>query len=310
MASAPAIEGTGPVAYASGWTPSERTRRKVLEPLRRRVLGPLFTRLGYDLLPAVPEWEHRPLSRREVDRLVRGAAHHIAVDLEAAGIAVPEDMEGLVRAFYDDICQCPVRQKHGGNGFNGALELFVAARALAPDVIIESGVFRGLTTWVLRKACPEARIFCFDAVFANLQHRDPAATYHEADWSGYDFGGLDLSRALAFFDDHIDQARRIIEAGERGLRHLVFDDNTAAHRIHAHGGPAFPTVDMVLADDLPTEPVRWLRNGREFVYEVDASVIGAVRERVETVRNFDDLHGVTGYSPARLTYVKLKDRRI
>lgn len=309
MVSAPAIEGTGEVACAPRWMPSERTRRKVLEPLRRRVLGPLFTRLGYDLLPAVPEWEHRPLSRREVDRLVRGAAHHIAVDLEAAGLPVPADMEGLVRSFYDEIRSCPVRQKHGGNGFNGALELFVVARVLQPDVIIESGVFRGLTTWVLRKACPEARIFCFDAVFSNLQHRDPSAIYYEADWSGFDFGGIDLSPALAFFDDHIDQARRIIEAEKRGLRHLVFDDNTAAHRIHSHGGPAYPTVDMVL-DDIPTEPVRWLRNGREFVYEADPSVVEAVRARVETVRHIDDLHGVTGYSPARLTYVKLKDRRI
>jgi len=304
-----ASQEMGRVVRPFGWAQSERARKRVLEPLRRRVLSPFFTRLGYDLLPAVPEWEHRPLSTREVDRLVRGAAHRIGEDLESAGISAG-DVEPLVRQFFDAIHGCPVRQKHGGNGFNGALELFVVARMLDPDVIIESGVFRGLTTWVLRQACPEARLFCFDAVFANLQHRDPAATYSEADWSLYDFGDLDLSRALVLFDDHIDQARRLAEADRRGLRHLVFDDNTPAHCIHAHGGPAFPTIDMVLSDDLGDEPVRWRRNGREFVYVPDPAAIAALRDRVELARNLDDLHGVTGYSPARLTYCKLKNRPV
>ncbi|MFC6747440.1 hypothetical protein ACFQFG_24970 [Methylobacterium persicinum] len=34
----------------------------VLERLRRKVLGPLFDRLGYDLVPASPDWSHRPTS--------------------------------------------------------------------------------------------------------------------------------------------------------------------------------------------------------------------------------------------------------
>jgi predicted O-methyltransferase YrrM len=34
--------------------------------------------------------------------------------------------------------------------------LYVLMRALAPEVIVESGVFRGLTTWVMRQACPQA----------------------------------------------------------------------------------------------------------------------------------------------------------
>ena len=36
----------------------------MMERLRRKVLAPLFDRLGYDLVPAAPDWSHRPTSPR------------------------------------------------------------------------------------------------------------------------------------------------------------------------------------------------------------------------------------------------------
>ncbi len=276
-----------------------------LERLRRRVLEPLFTRLGYDLLPAVPEWEHRPLSEREVARLVAQTAARLDADLAAAGLADQEGSERTVRAFLDLIRACPVRQKRGGNGFNGALQVYAVVRALQPAVIVESGVFRGLTTWLMRQAAPEARILCFDPNLGNLHYRDPAARYSTDDWSTHPFEGADLSGALAFFDDHISQARRIREASERGIQRILFDDNAAAHRIHGHGGPAFPTLSMVM-DETPGEPIRWMRNGREFSYAPDAAFLADVRRRIALAHDFDDLHAATGYSPARISYVLLR----
>ena len=277
-----------------------------LERLRRRVLEPLFTRLGYDLLPAAPEWEHRPLSEREVSRLVAQAALRLEADFAAAGIKPTEEPETTVRAFLDLIRACPVRQKRGGNGFNGALQVYAVVRVLQPAVIVESGVFRGLTTWLMRQASPGAAIFSFDPNLGNLHFRDPQARYSTDDWSTFDFRGIDLSEALAFFDDHISQARRIQEADARGIRRILFDDNAAAHRIHGHGGPAYPTLSMVM-DDPPGEPIRWMRNGREFAYSPDPALFADVRRRIALAHDFDDLHAATGYSPARISYVALRD---
>ncbi len=47
-------------------------------------------------------------------------------------------------------------------------------RALNPEVIVESGVFRGLTTWVMRQACPQAEIFCFDPDLSGCATAIPA----------------------------------------------------------------------------------------------------------------------------------------
>ena len=277
----------------------------LMERLRRRLLGPLFDRLGYDLVPAVPDWTHRPVSAREVDRLLSGAASQLAQDIAASGIACRHDLRALTEEFWELIPRAPVRQRRGGSGFNGALQLFVLMRALEPDSVIESGVFRGLTTWIIRQARPEAELFCRDPDLSRLQYRDAHAHYCTGDWSTADWSGLDPARTVAFFDDHVAQARRVVEARARGLTRLVFDDDVAAHRIHAHGGPAHPTIAMVEALRDDPEPIRWQRNGRVFEQPGLDPVARRAARLIARAHAFDDLHRATGYSPARLTYVQL-----
>ena len=277
-----------------------------LERLRRKVLSPLFDRLGYDLVPAAPDWSHRPTSPREVTTLLDAAAAILERDLAAAGIPAGGDIRARVQAFWDLIPSAPVRQRRGGSGFNGALQLYVAMRALQPDFVVESGVFRGLTTWVIRQACPHARIFCHDPDLSGLQYRDPQARYSTADWSTADWSVLDPAATVAFFDDHVAQGRRVVEAHARGLTRLLFDDDAAGHRIHAHGGPAHPTIAMITGPERSPEPIRWTRNGRAFEQPADDALVRQAAGLILRAHAFDDLHRATGYSPARLTSVTLR----
>ncbi|WP_267423941.1 hypothetical protein [Methylobacterium sp. GC_Met_2] len=277
-----------------------------LERLRRKVLGPLFDRLGYDLVPAAPDWSHRPTSPREVATLLEAAAAILERDLAAAGLTLDGPVIDPVRTFWSLIPTAPVRQRRGGSGFNGALQLYVAMRALKPAFVIESGVFRGMTTWVIRQACPEARIFCHDPDLSGLHYRDRQARYSTADWSTADWSMLDPASTVAFFDDHVAQGRRVVEAQARGLTRLLFDDDAAGHRIHAHGGPAHPTIAMITGPERSPEPIRWTRNGRQFEQPVDDELIRRAAGLIARSHAFDDLHRATGYSPARLTSVTLR----
>ena len=277
----------------------------MLERLRRRVLGPLFDRLGYDLVPAAPDWTHRPTSPREVLLLLNTAAEILEADLAAAGIVPGASVGEMVREFWELIPSAPVRQRRGGSGFNGALQLYVAMRALEPRFVIESGVFRGLTTWVIRQACPEATIHCHDPDLSGLQYRDAGAAYSRGDWSRADWSGIDPAATVAFFDDHVAQGRRVVEASARGITRLLFDDDAAGHRIHAHGGPAHPTIAMIADPERVPEPIRWTRNGRTFEQPADDALVRQAAGLIARTHAFDDLHRATGYSPARLTYVEL-----
>lgn len=211
----------------------------------------------------------------------------------------------IVQDFYDLIATSPVQAKKGGNGFNGCLQIYAVARLLQPKVIIESGVFRGQTTWVLRQACPEATFFCFDVDFSNLKYRDRNAIYAQADWSEFDLSAIPADSTLCFFDDHIDQGRRVLEAKARGFSQLLFDDNASAARIHTVGGPPIPSLDMLMDDKLDGQSLSWTYRGKRYGCTIDTGTAKAVRKTVATLRNFADMHRVTGYTPARITYVSL-----
>ena len=281
-----------------------------LKALPKSELKRFWADLGYILLPAAPEWHDRPETDVQRERLLAGITAALTADLAAIPDvnADAETIATIVRDFYDLIPTSPVPAKKGGNGFNGCLQIYAVARLLQPKVIIESGVFRGQTTWVLRKACPKATIFCFDVDFSNLQYKDRDAIYSQADWSSFDLSAIPASETLCFFDDHIDQGRRVLEARARGLTRLLFDDNAGASRIHTVGGPPIPSLDMLMDASLDGADLAWSYRGKRYGCHIDTPVAKDVRNAVASLRNFADMHAVTGYTPARITYVSLRDR--
>lgn len=291
----------------------EKGRSVLLEELRefpKSELKRFWADLGYILLPAAPEWHDRPATDLQRERLLGAVTQALAEDIGAApdlaAAAAGQDLAAIVRDFYGLIVKSPVNAKKGGNGFNGCLQIYAVARLLKPRVIIESGVFRGQTSWILRQACPDATLFCFDVDFSNLVYKDRDALYTQADWSGFDLSGLPLNETLAFFDDHIDQGRRVLEAEARGLSHLLFDDNAPASRIHTVGGPPIPSLDMLMDPSLDGRSLSWTYRGKTYGCKIGAADAQQVRKAVVALRNFADMHRVTGYTPARITYVSLR----
>lgn len=268
--------------------------------------------LGYILLPAAPEWQDRPATDLQRERLLEAISAALSADIAACpdladlpGRDGAPSVATLVREFYDLIPTSPVNAKKGGNGFNGCLQVYAVARLLKPKVLVESGVFRGQTTWILRQACPQATLFCFDVDFSNLVYKDREAIYTQADWSDFDLSSLPADETLVFFDDHIDQGRRVLEAQGRGLTRLLFDDNAPASRIHTVGGPPIPSLDMLMDPELDGQDLAWTYRGKRYGCHIDAVQAQQVRKAVVALRNFADMHRVTGYTPARITYVSL-----
>lgn len=203
-----------------------------------------------------------------------------------------------VRDFYSIINGCPIPRAEWGSGFNTLLVLFVVTRILRPSLIIESGTFSGTSAWVFRKACPDAQVHCFDITFDNLRYRDPAITYHSHDWAERPLSFRVVPNSFGFFDDHVNQAKRIVEAQERGIRSLVFDDNVPAHALFRDGLPPVPTVDMLFDDSLRDgEILEWVSVGRKFRYIHDAAFAAHARSLIRRAHKFPELIAATGYAP-------------
>jgi hypothetical protein len=260
-------------------------------------------------MPISPETD-RPLSPHLIDRLHRRIAARLAPSFAEAGLPADEGrLLDPVRHFFALYEERPVADNTGGSGVNDSLALFLVATLAAPRLIVESGVHKGHGTWLLRRACPEAAIHAFDIDLSGLVHRDPAARYHQGDWSSVALGPVDGAAGLAFFDDHVNQCRRVREAYERGFRLLVFDDNFPADQLYATGVPPVPTLAMLLDPELaPGTELAWLRRGKPRTYTYAAEDTYGAAGLVERVVALPDLAPATRYPPqSGLTVVRLRE---
>ena len=124
----------------------------------------------------------------------------------------------------------PLVKNSGGTGLVSGFMLWCTVRALDPLHIIESGAYRGLGTWLLRKAAPTAQITVLSPAKPTLYiDARNDSVYHVGsgfkDFVKFPWDGIDKERTLIFFDDHQSEYRRTLEAFARGFRHLFFDDN-------------------------------------------------------------------------------------
>ncbi|KAG6727842.1 hypothetical protein I3842_02G144900 [Carya illinoinensis] len=136
----------------------------------------------------------------------------------------------------------PIKNNMYGMGFDHSFGLWFTARWLKPDLMIESGAFKGHSTWVLRQAMPDIPIVSLSPrhpekyLKKGPAYVDGNCTYFAGkdfvDFGNVDWGSVmkkhgitDLSRVLIFFDDHQNELKRIKQALKVGFQHLVFEDN-------------------------------------------------------------------------------------
>ena len=147
--------------------------------------------------------------------------------------------EALLESLHEFAALFEHRPFDNVQGLRGvsAFALYWFVRRLAPRAIIEVGVWRGFSTWLLEQAAPSAEVHCFDPIFF-LEHliprwrmgrvyRSRRARYSSQDFSCAPIREIVAGRAdtLAFFDDHQDKLPRLRQCAAAGIRHVVFDDN-------------------------------------------------------------------------------------
>lgn len=136
-----------------------------------------------------------------------------------------DELEKLIIEFLKLYALRPIQNNDGGVKSVGAFSLWFFLRRINPNLVIESGVWKGLTTWLIESSLPDANIICLDPHPEVRQYTSKKAIYPSMDFADMDFGNENLSNALVFFDDHQNAYKRVLQAWEKGFKHLIFDDN-------------------------------------------------------------------------------------
>ncbi len=289
-------------------TPEAREDMRV--SLNRR----LYHRIGLDLRKKRDESEFasRMTSDAQVRRLKRIAEETASGFLSGPAAFLGVDVDGidaLVDDFFATYPERPVQDNEGGTKFADSFWLYVLTRLIKPDFIVESGVHRGHSTWLMHTARAIATMHCFDVSFRSVVWRDAKAAYYENDWMETLLSAPPVGTAMCYFDDHISHAKRIVEAHKRGFRTLLFDDDFPAHHLHATGHPPLPTLAMI-ADGalLDGETITWTRHGKEKSWTVDLAEHEAARTLIAHYAKTPDLGPLLRMRPqSGIAVVRLKD---
>ncbi|CAI9281183.1 unnamed protein product [Lactuca saligna] len=150
-------------------------------------------------------------------------------------------LQGL-EAFVPIYETRPIKNNMYGMGFDHSFGLWFITRWLKPELMIESGAFKGHSTWILRQAMPNTPIISLTPrhpakyLLKGPAYVDQNCTYF-AGKDFVDFGNVnwskvmkkhgvnDSSQVLIFFDDHQNELKRLKQALKAGFSHLVFEDN-------------------------------------------------------------------------------------
>lgn len=135
------------------------------------------------------------------------------------------NLRSLVNEFLEIYELRPILDNHGGMTFNHSFAVWAILKTMNPKFVIESGVYRGHSTWLIEQACPSAKLFCLDLDFSNLLYKSGSAVYIQRDLTQVDWSAITPKDTVVFFDDHMNALARLKELWWLGFCHAIFEDN-------------------------------------------------------------------------------------
>ncbi|MGB7416364.1 MAG: hypothetical protein WA902_19325 [Thermosynechococcaceae cyanobacterium] len=128
-------------------------------------------------------------------------------------------------------------ENSGGMKLNSAFSYYFLLKKINPNFVVESGIWRGFSTWLIEETLENPKVLCLDPVLMmplNLGevYRSKNATYSTHDFSCSEIRlGLD-NEACVIFDDHQNALPRLEQAAQYGFKHIIFDDNLYKDTYH------------------------------------------------------------------------------
>src|SRR5208283_3916163 len=113
-----------------------------------------------------------------------------------------------------------------------------------------------------------------------------------------DFSNFSTAPKMVYFDDHLDQGRRLFEASQRKIDLAIFDDDFSilTFASMAHGGDALPKISFILDESLSDgESIVWSAGGRKYEWKVDIQKIEQLRSLIDRQARLPNIAASVGF---------------
>ena len=136
-----------------------------------------------------------------------------------------DSYRNLIEEFTDIYSSKPIKNNQGGMGFNHSFALYCILKENNPSLVVESGVWKGQSTFIIESAVPEAEIICLDISFENIEYRSEKSEYIIGDFNTVNWSKYKIDNSICFFDDHQNSLDRLKEMKWWGFNKCIFEDN-------------------------------------------------------------------------------------
>ncbi len=140
--------------------------------------------------------------------------------------------ENHLKYFVDNIYSSYLNNNNGGMGIPDLFTFWFILDKFKPKIVIESGVWNGISTYLIRKTLPDSKIISLDPRNIPLNgfiDKNKNTTYYTGN-NFVDFKDLDLSMyntddILCFFDCHQNAYLRLLQCIEKKITKIFLNDN-------------------------------------------------------------------------------------
>lgn len=222
------------------------------------------------------------------------------------GLKQSNNIKSLIKEYDKIYYNSPLKNNDGGMGYNNGLITYLIVRTINPKTIIESGVWRGFTTFLFHKATRiKTKIYSFDINLSNIEYRSKKSEYFEKDIENeknIDFSNFDL----AFFDDHVSHYDRILFCIKNKIKFVILDDDVSSFGAFSDGWPPIPTANMIFNYNKISKHIRWKRNNSYAYANISNIDIKYILKdyRLLNYPNISELTGYRNMSPTSLLILK------
>ena len=118
----------------------------------------------------------------------------------------------------------PIKENIHGMRFQHMLATYFILKKLNPSYVIESGVFKGQSTWLIENTLPNSEILSIDINLNQREYISKKVKYTNIDFKYQDFSNIPKD-TLVFLDDHVNHYERLQQAKFFNIKNIILEDN-------------------------------------------------------------------------------------
>ena len=129
-----------------------------------------------------------------------------------------------IEIFKNLYKQRPIKENIHGMRFQHMFATYFILKKINPSFVIESGVFRGQSTWLIENTLPHTKVLSIDLDLSKREYISTKVKYSNVDFKNQDFSNIPED-TLVFLDDHVNHYERLQQAKFFNIKNIILEDN-------------------------------------------------------------------------------------